>query len=64
MEVVMSKQLSLWDVDNRLAEISVDEDPLEKLAATMDFERFGRSSRRPPGALAARRAGVRRWTLF
>ena len=36
----MSKQLSLWDVDNRLAEISADGDPLEKLSATVDFDRF------------------------
>ena len=40
LEVAMSKQPSLRDVDNRLAEISADGDPLEKLSATVDFERF------------------------
>ena len=36
----MSKQLSLWDVDDRLEEISAAGDPLEHLAARVDLERF------------------------
>ena len=56
----MSKQPSLWDVDNRLAEISADGDPLEKLSATVDFERFRpileTAAGRPRGAKGGRPA--------
>ncbi len=56
----MSKQPSLRDVDNRLAEISADGDPLEKLSATVDFERFRpileTAAGRPRGAKGGRPA--------
>jgi IS5 family transposase len=33
-------QAGFWDVQNRLRELSAQRDPLEKLAATVDFELF------------------------
>lgn len=33
-------QRGFWDVDDRLAELSAHDDPLERLAATVDFELF------------------------
>ena len=36
----MSKQLSLWGVDDHLSTISAKGDPLEKLAPTVGFDRF------------------------
>ena len=36
----MPKQQSFWDFEERLDAILVKGDPLEKLAATVDFERF------------------------
>jgi len=41
----------LWDVEERLKELSAEGDPLEKLASTVDFELF-----RPVLAKAVRRA--------
>ena len=60
LEVVRSKQLSLWDVDNHLAEISADGVPLEKLSATVDFDRFRpifeKAAGHPHGAKSGRPA--------
>ena len=36
----MSDQLGFWDFEDRLRELSAQGDPLEKLAATVDFEMF------------------------
>ncbi len=36
----MAQQPGFWDVDHRLQELSAHGDPLEKLAATVDFEMF------------------------
>jgi IS5 family transposase len=36
----MAQQRGFWDVDHRLQELSAHGDPLEKLAATVDFEMF------------------------
>ena len=36
----MAGQLGFWSVEERLAEISARGDPLETLAATVDFEMF------------------------
>lgn len=36
----MGRQLGFWDVERRLRELSSQGDPLEKLAATVDFEIF------------------------
>jgi len=36
----MARQRGFWDVDHRLQELSAHGDPLEKLAATVDFEMF------------------------
>lgn len=36
----MSGQKGFWDVEDRLAELSAEGDPLEKLSATVDFEVF------------------------
>ena len=36
----MSGQLGFWDVSDRLSQLSKQGDPLEKLAATVDFEMF------------------------
>ena len=36
----MPKQQSFWDFEERLDAILAKGDPLEKLAATVDFERF------------------------
>ena len=37
---MMAQQSGFWDVDHRLEELSAHGDPLEKLAATVDFEIF------------------------
>lgn len=34
----MAGQLGFWSITDRLAEISAQGDPLETLAATLDFE--------------------------
>ncbi len=34
------RQAGFWDVEDRLRELSAQGDPLEKLAATVDFEMF------------------------
>lgn len=36
----MALQVGFWDVDHRLQELSAHGDPLEKLAATVNFEMF------------------------
>ena len=36
----MAQQPGFWDVEHRLQELSAHGDPLEKLAATVDFELF------------------------
>ena len=36
----MGRQLGFWDIEERLRELSAQGDPLEKLAATVDFEMF------------------------
>ena len=36
----MPGQRGLWDVEERLKELSAEGDPLEKLGATVDFELF------------------------
>ena len=36
----MSGQSGFWDFEDRLAELSAEGDPLEKLSATVDFEMF------------------------
>jgi transposase len=36
----MQGQSGFWDVEDRLKELSAEGDPLEKLAATVDFEMF------------------------
>ena len=36
----MAGRLGFWSVEERLREISAQGDPLEKLAATVDFEMF------------------------
>ena len=51
----MSGQKGFWDVDDRLAELSAEGDPLEKLSATVDFEVF-----RPVLLRALRRSGPSR----
>src|SRR6056297_1203040 len=38
--VMAGRQLGFWDVEDRLRELSSQGDPLEKLAATVDFEIF------------------------
>ena len=50
----MTGQMGFWSITDRLAEISAQGDPLETLAATVDFEMF-----RPVliRLLADRRAG-------
>ena len=50
----MARQLGFWSVEERLAEISAQGDPLETLAATVDFEMF-----RP--VLARALGGAPRW---
>ena len=50
----MAGQLGFWSVEERLAEISAPGDPLETLAATVDFEMF-----RP--VLARALGGAPRW---
>lgn len=48
----MAGQKGFWDVEDRLAELSAEGDPLEKLSATVDFEVF-----RPILLRALRQAG-------
>ena len=36
----MAGQRGFWDFEQRLEELSAEGDPLEKLAATVDFEMF------------------------
>lgn len=48
----MAGQKGFWDVEDRLAELSAEGDPLEKLSATVDFEAF-----RPILLRALRRVG-------
>ena len=36
----MAGQMGFWSITDRLAEISAQGDPLETLAATVDFEMF------------------------
>ena len=38
----MSGQRGFWDIEHRLAELSSEGDPLERLSATVDFEIFRR----------------------
>ena len=64
LEVLMSKQRSFLDYEEHLGAIlSKGDDPLEKLSATVDFERFrpilDTAAGRPRGA-----KGGRRWTVF
>jgi len=47
----MSGQWGFWDIEHRLAELSSEGDPLERLSATVDFEIF----RRPPERAVRRR---------
>lgn len=47
----MKGQAGFWDIEHRLAELSAEGDPLEKLSATVDFEIF-----RPVLAKAVRRS--------
>lgn len=47
----MAKQSGFWSVDDRLAEISAGGDPLERLNATVDFERFRPNLERVAGSL-------------
>lgn len=51
----MAGQKGFWDVEDRLAELSAEGDPLEKLSATVDFEVF-----RPILLRALRQAGPSR----
>jgi len=51
----MQGQKGFWDVERRLEELSREGDPLEKLAATVDFEMF-----RPILLRALRRGRKRR----
>lgn len=51
----MAGQKGFWDVEDRLAELSAEGDPLEKLAATVDFDVF-----RPILVRALRQAGPSR----
>lgn len=51
----MGGQKGFWDVEERLAELSAEGDPLEKLSATVDFEIF-----RPILLRALRQAGPSR----
>jgi transposase, IS5 family len=37
---MMAGQKGFWDIENRLAELSAEGDPLEKLSATVNFEVF------------------------
>ena len=52
----MAGQLGFWSVEERLREISAQGDPLETLAATVDFEMFRPRAGLRPGA---RRRGGR-----
>jgi len=36
----MTGQAKFWDIEDRLAELSAEGDPLEKLSVTIDFELF------------------------
>jgi transposase, IS5 family len=45
----MQGQSGFWDVEDRLKELSAEGDPLEKLAATVDFEMFRPVLRRALG---------------
>lgn len=47
----MKGQTGFWDIEYRLAELSAEGDPLERLSATVDFEIF-----RPVLAKAVRRS--------
>ena len=47
----MKGQAGFWDIEHRLAELSAEGDPLEKLSDTVDFEIF-----RPVLAKALRRS--------
>lgn len=51
----MAGQKGFWDIENRLAELSAEGDPLEKLSATVGFEVF-----RPILLRALRQAGPSR----
>ena len=51
----MAGQRGFWDFEQRLEELSAEGDPLEKLAATVDFEMF-----RPILLRALRRGRKRR----
>jgi len=51
----MTGQRGFWDFEQRLEELSAEGDPLEKLAATVDFEMF-----RPILLRALRRGRKRR----
>lgn len=42
-----SYQPGFWDFEDRLQELTVQGDPLEKLAATVDFEMFRRDLAAP-----------------
>ena len=53
------RQPGFWDVEDRLQELSAQGDPLEKLAATVDFEMFRRRSRRRRSGRAIRAKGGR-----
>jgi len=53
----MQGQGGLWDVEERLKELSAEGDPLEKLASTVDLSCSVRFWPRPCAGLASRRAG-------
>ena len=50
------RQAGFWDIEHRLRELSAQGDPLEKLAATVDFEIFPRRS----GGCARTRGSLRK----
>ena len=53
------RQAGFWDVEHRLGQLSERGDPLEKLAATVDFEIFRPDLDAALGRGTARRAAVR-----
>jgi hypothetical protein len=59
---VLGRQPGFWDVEQRLRELSAQGDPLEKLAATVDFEMFRADLAAvlgPEFAVGGERAGIR-----
>ena len=49
-------QARFWDVQDRLRELSAQGDPMEKLAATVDFEIFRAKLAATQGRATVRRA--------